>query len=207
MDGLPFKYFYKEINHFAPMGFMTERERSIDSVEFLFSCLLNSSEYQCWNCFLKYSFADIFRLMSNGCSLSMQSRYNNNSNVGCIKKSKNFFSTLPFEPIKYYKCWLIFRKRKINPFLCNLRKKDVFNIIFCSCLIGPVILGVCNVPTGKENLGRYFFVVPEYMTWGGRKSPVIVLANTAVICLLSFIPAISTQLAPSFSIVHILTNK
>ncbi len=64
--------------------------------------------------------------------------------------------------------------------------------------------GLCDIDQslGNGNFGWHRFVFPKYINWTGRKVPIAVPQNTAVICLLSVAPAMETHFEPSFSIVQ-----
>lgn len=96
------------------------------------------------------------------------------------------------------------RVREFHPLLGNMWKQNLVYVIHCGRFIGPTVLGESNVPIiGKLNRRKTSANLSGVIIiWGGRKSPAAVLAKTAVICLLSSIPAISTRLDPSFAIVH-----
>ena len=53
---------------------------------------------------------------------------------------------------------------------------------------------------------RQFFISPVYIICGGRNLSDLVATNTAVICLLSSAPAISTHVDPYLAYVQLLTT-
>ena len=173
-------------------------------METVFSCLLTSSAYHVWNLLLNSSFMGLLIEMSRGWSLSVQLAGTGtwimlcffsaaaNSGVVCPRKqSKIARAGCALSSCK------VARLSSTNGTITFSTYRNIvssFDQWLCECQISQ--------PSGTSPAGWQRSVLPLYISWGGKYSPDMVTARTAVIWRLSSLLVMGTTFSPHLCMVH-----